>query len=338
MADRPPLPPESPECDDSTTPSASSATSTKKSTDSDPQFKRPVPTPQSTGTIPGVEEYLTDTQKAAKDSGLSSFVRPRPAMRAESAKKAKAVPMEGKALEIAGRLKELFHAYDNRQSSDNRSAQTTMGPSEIGSPCDRRIALSLLRTPPVNSGGDGWAAFVGTCVHAGLADMFVWGNAGSGRYQVEVPLQFTSAVVPFGTTDLIDTALLVDVDHKVMGSWSLNKLRTEGPSPTYRVQAHTYAMGARLAGYDIKDVAIVGWPRERSSLDDLYVWTEPYDPGIARNAIARVERISDSLEGDDEDKLSMAYTYEIDNSDCRFCPYHLPGAARSEGGKCNGRS
>lgn len=340
MADRAPLPPESPdECADSTTPSASSATSSKKSTDGDPQFTRPRPTSSSTGTIPGVEEYLTDTQKAAKDSGLTHFTRPRATMKATAAPTRKSViPMEGKALEIAGRLKELFHAYDNRQTSDNRSAQQTMGPSEIGSPCDRRIALSLLRTPAVNPGGDGWAAFVGTCVHAGLADMFLWGNAGSGRYQVEVPLTFSSTVVPFGTTDLIDTALLVDVDHKVMGSWSLNKLRTEGPSPTYRVQAHTYALGARRAGYDIKDVAIVGWPRERSSLDDLYVWTEPYDPDVARNAIQRVEQISDSLEGDDEDKLSMAYTFPIDNSDCRFCPYHLPGAARSEGGKCNGRS
>lgn len=248
------------------------------------------------------------------------------------------IPMEGKALEVAARLKELFFAYDNRRSADNRSAQASMGPSEIGSPCDRRIALSLLRTPPCNPGGDGWAAFRGTCVHVGLADMFLWGNAGTGRYQTEIPLKFGSLVVPHGTTDLVDTTLLMGIDHKVMGSWSLTKLKTEGPSPQYRVQVHTYGLGARLAGYEVKDVAIVGWPSDKSTLDDLYVWTEPYDPAVARAAIARVEQIADSLEGDDDDKLLMAHTFPIDSSDCKFCPYHLPGAANSEGGKCNGRS
>lgn len=334
MAERQPLPPESPEqCEDSTTGSASSVTSTKKSTDGDQQSEFRRPTPSSTGTIPGVSEYLSDTQKAAESVGV--FTRPR----ATAARTQKSVTrMEGKALEVASRLKELFFEYDNRQSDDNRSAQQTMGPSEIGSPCDRRIALSLLRVPPVNPGGDGWAAFVGTCVHVGLAEMLMWGNAGTGRYQTEVPLKFGSIVVPRGTTDVIDTTLLMGIDHKVMGSYSLNKLKTEGPTPTYRVQVHSYALGARMAGFEVKDVAIVAWPRERSSLDDLYVWTEPYDPDIARNAIARVEQISDSLEGDNEDKLLMAYTHSIDNSDCRYCPYHLPGAARSEGGKCNGRS
>ena len=228
MAERSPLPPESPEqCEDSTTSSASSATSTKKSTDGDQQSTFRRPTPSSTGTIPGVETYLDGTQRAAVEAGL--FRRPTPASRSEA--RGKVIPMEGKALEVASRLKELFFEYDNRQSSDNRSAQTTMGPSEIGSPCDRRIAMSLLRVPPVNPGGDGWAAFVGTCVHVGLADMFVWGNAGTGRYQTEVPLKFGSIVVPHGTTDLVDTTLLMGVDHKVMGSYSLNKLKTEGPSP-----------------------------------------------------------------------------------------------------------
>lgn len=168
--------------------------------------------------------------------------------------------------------------------------------------------------------------------------MFVWGNQGTGRYQTEVPLKFGSLVIPRGTTDLIDTTLLMGVDHKVMGDWSLNKLRTEGPSETYRVQIHTYGMGARLAGFEVKDVAIVGWPSDKSTLDALYAWTEPYDPEVARNAIARVEQIADSLEGDADDKLMMAHTHAIDNSDCKFCPFYLPGAGSSEGGKCNGRN
>lgn len=345
MADRSPLPPESPdECDDTRdTTSASSAPSSKKSTGGDPQstFRRPTAHGSATTpgpTIPGVEEYLTGTQKvveATRTAASPEFARPK----VTSAKSGKpVVPMTGKALEIASRMKELFHAYDNRQTGDNRSAQQTLGPSEIGSPCDRRIAMSLLRLPPVNPGGDGWAAFVGTCVHVGLAEMLVWGNAGSGRYQTEVPLTFNSEVVPRGTTDLIDTALLMVDDHKLMGSWSLNKLRTEGPSETYRVQAHTYGMGAKLKGFDIKDVAIIAWPRDKSSLDDLYVWTEPYDPQVARDAIQRVEEIAVVVKEVEVDpERGYASEFAIDNSDCRYCPYHLPGAAKSEGGVCTGR-
>ena len=342
-----PLPPESPErCEPGTDPqsTAPSVTSSEKSTTGDrPSFRRP--TAPSTGTLPGVDDYLTGTQKAAEEQGL--FTRPRVT---GGRTRKPVIPMEGKALEIAGRLKELFFQYDNRKSEDNRSAQQTMGPSEIGSPCDRRIAMSLLRLPPVNSGGDGWAAFRGTCVHVGLSEMLLWGNQGSGRYLTEVPLSFGSVVVPRGTTDVIDTYLLMIGDHKVMGGWSLDKLRTEGPSETYRVQGHTYGYGARLAGYDIKDIAIVAWPSDKSSLDDLYVWTEPYDPKVARDAIARVERINGSVEAhmatlygkaetSKEESEELTYQqFPIDNSDCKFCPYHLPGAKASEGGVCTGRA
>jgi hypothetical protein len=94
-----------------------------------------------------------------------------------------AYPMSPLGEKLAAGLKELFYSYVNRKQSDNRSAQLTVGPSEVGTPCDRRLALSLMRKDPVNPGGDGWAAFVGTCVHAGLADMFVWAGKHTGRPQ-----------------------------------------------------------------------------------------------------------------------------------------------------------
>lgn len=243
--------------------------------------------------------------------------------------------MEGKALEIASRIKEMFHAYSNRQE---RSQQSTLGPSEIGTPCDRRIAMSLLRLKPVNPGGDNWAAFVGTCTHAGLEQMLVWADAGSGRYAPELRLKFPSEYVPKGTTDLIDRTLMLAMDWKVMGNWSLNKLRTEGPSRTYRVQAHTYAYGAKLAGEEVSGVAIVGLPREASSLDDLYVWYEPYDPKVAREALDRVDSIGARL-FEAPAGIAPGYAeFAIDNSDCRYCPFYMKGAANSEGGVCNGRS
>jgi hypothetical protein len=254
------------------------------------------------------------------------------------------VPMTEKGAEIAARLREIFYAYSNRME---RNVQETLGPSEIGTPCDRRIALSLMRVPRVNPGGDNWASFVGTCVHEGLADMFMWADANKGRYAVEVPLTFPSPHVPKGTSDLLDRVLLMVDDHKLMGTWSLDKLRTKGPSPTYRVQGHVYAYGQRLKGEKVERIAVIGWPRQGSNLDDLYVWTEPYDPSIARDALARVDRIAGQLKGCTEtiglhndgcgcpSNLNLAMQFPIAD-DCRFCPFYAPGDSKGERG-CNGK-
>jgi hypothetical protein len=264
------------------------------------------------------------------------------------------VEMGADAASIAARLKELFYAYDNRRTADNRSAQVTMGPSEMGTPCDRRLALSLMRMPPVNPGGDGWAAFVGTCIHAGLEGLFMWADAGSGRFAVEQRLEFGNVYVPKGTADLIDRVLLMVLDHKCQGRWSRNKLKTQGPSPTYRVQAHVYAYGARLRGEKIEKIAIVSWPRDEASLDDLYVHVEDYDPAIVKKAFERVERIAGQVE---REKAELHLTYSIDREpseeldleikartaadfnvadDCRFCPFYLPNARDITRG-CNGK-
>lgn len=252
-----------------------------------------------------------------------------------------AEPMSREGAEIAARLKEMFYAYDNRRSSDNRSAQTTMGPSEMGTPCDRRLALSLMRMPPVNPGGDGWAAFVGTAIHASLEEMFLWADAGTGRFAVEQRLEFGHPIVPKGTADLLDRTLLMVLDHKCQGRWSRNKLKSQGPIPTYKVQAHVYAHGARLRGEDIQKVAIVSWPRDESTLDDLYVWVDDYDPAIVKKAFERVDGIGAKVEelglmdAELETKALGAANFKVAD-DCRFCPFYMPNARDITKG-CNGK-
>ncbi|MEU0808667.1 hypothetical protein [Streptomyces sp. NPDC005970] len=275
----------------------------------------------------------------APDNATIEFVQPgapfeQPARTARVLREA--TPMTDTGREVAARLKEVFHSYWNRSA---RSTQTTLGPSDIGTPCDRQLALSLLRVPPVNPGGDGWATFVGTAVHAALADMFQWADAGTGRYAVETPLTYPNAYVPKGTGDLLDRTLLMFLDHKVMGRWSLDKLSTKGPMPKYRVQIHTYAYGARLKGEKVDYVAIIGWPREASTLDDLYVWTERYDPTVAIDALARVERIAQTVKGltDDGAPWHEAVRYLPIADDCRYCPFYAPGDKAGERG-CNGKA
>lgn len=253
--------------------------------------------------------------------------------------------MNDRGREIATRLREIFYSYVNRNARDNRSAQTTLGPSEIGSPCDRQLAMKLMGVPAVNP-QESWAPFVGTAVHASLAEMFEWANgANSGRFAVEMPLTFGSSVVPRGTGDLLDRVLFMFLDHKLMGKYSLKKLIEQGPSDEYRVQLHTYAYGAEKAGERVKEIALVGWPREESSLQNLYVHVEPYDRQIALDAIARVERLHREVQGRlgtvptnvfvSDNPLEVAQTFPTADA-CRWCPFHNRADKRFTSG-CPGK-
>jgi hypothetical protein len=97
-----------------------------------------------------------------------------------------------------------------------------------------------------------------------------------------------------------------------------------------------YAYGARLKGESVDHVAIIGWPRESSNLEDLYVWTEPYDASVALDALKRVDRIAERLGQATSSGLELAHTFPIVN-DCKFCPFYAPGDKRMERG-CNGQS
>lgn len=242
--------------------------------------------------------------------------------------------MTERGKEIAARLREIFHAYTNRDTKDNRSAQKTLGPSEIGSPCDRQLAMKLLGIKPTNP-QEGWAPFVGTAVHKDLAEMFEWANgAGSGRFHTEMPVSFGSAVVPHGTLDLYDGVLYMVDDHKLMGRWSLDQLIQKGPSETYRIQLHSYGYGAELAGFKVREVCLIGWPRQESSLDKLYVHVEKYDRKIAKAAIARVEKLAADVYERGQGPFSQMEVAQqmATGDDCKWCPFYLKGDKKMERG------
>lgn len=302
-----------------------------------PATAAPEPSPESASTSePSKEPETVEVVVFSLGTSYSEvFLQPTsPFLQPPDYVKAEKKEMSQKASEIANRLKEIFYAYSNRNTSDNRSAQRTLGPSEIGTPCDRRLAMSLMGIEPVNPGGDGWAAFVGTCTHDGLEKMFRWASANTGRFVTEMRLNFPSEYVPKGTGDLLDRVYMIFKDHKIQGEYALRKMREEGPPEHYRVQVHTYALGAVLAGEKVKDVAIVSWPRAGSSLDQMYVWTEPFDRSVAEEALARVDRIARDAfrQGSGPfSKLEVAKTFPT-GDDCRFCPFYQKSDKKMERG------
>jgi hypothetical protein len=248
-----------------------------------------------------------------------------------------AVPMTDQETRLCATFKEIFYQYTNRSG---RSTQRNLGPSEIGTPCDRRLIMRLLGAPPVNPGGDNWASFRGTQVHRGLAEMFEWADAGRGRFATEQRLNFSSLLVPKGTADLLDRTLFMVDDHKVMGQWSLDKLRTKGITPTYHVQLQVYGLGARMRGEKIDHVGLIGWPGDKPNLDDMYVKIEPYDPAVARAALKRVDDLkvwADAGIAAGASPAAVAQTASIAD-DCRFCPFYMPDARDLTNGGCNGRT
>ena len=204
-----------------------------------------------------------------------------------------------------------------------RDTQKRIGPSEIGLPCDRRLAYKLLDWPRVNHGGDPFPSFVGTAVHAELEKVFSDARR-MGRYATELPVTVRPGLD--GSLDLFDVVDGIVVDHKVVGETSMRHYKHNGPSKQYRTQVHAYGKGAVAAGHDVAWVAIVFYPRG-GNLEGRHVWVEAFDPTIANAALERLDNVLClvdllDVEGHPENWQHVP----ADTTNCRFCPWFKPGS------------
>lgn len=225
--------------------------------------------------------------------------------------------------ELRSRIQRIIR---ERDSGSQRSMQRALGPSEIGDECDRRLTYRLLDMEPTGRSGDPWPAIVGTAVHAWLAGAFNSENVRLGRlrYVVEQRVYLTSGIS--GTCDLYDLDTDEVIDHKVLGTTSMGKLKA-GKIPTrYRVQLHLYGLGYALAGMRVSKVTLALYPRG-GWLDGMHIWSEPYSAETAQSAMDRLSKLT-----------AVAYTLELDDHperwelipakpgpDCDFCPFFRPG-------------
>lgn len=190
-------------------------------------------------------------------------------------------------------------AIETAITSQPRSQQKRIGPSEIGNPCTRCLTHKLIGTPEIEQHAP-WLPWIGTAVHAQLEDVFMRANAGldRARYLVES----TVCVGQIGGQDITGHADLFDLhvgevtDWKCVGATTLRNAKANGPSETYRTQAHCYGLGFALRGLTVHRVRIAYLPRNSVHLGDAHVWSEPFDPVRAMTAIQRADDIAQTVD------------------------------------------
>lgn len=206
-----------------------------------------------------------------------------------------------------------------------RKKQVRIGPSEIGTLCDRRIGYRLAEVPEHNTGFDPWPSIVGTAVHSWLETAVTsWMTAhGSSDWRTEETLVIEEFVE--GHADLYSHEFRSVIDYKTVGPDIMRKIKKDGAPLGYQIQAHVYGYGFEKIGLPVERVCLAFMPRA-GWLKDMYVWCANYSQELAKTAIARLQMIAqqilsvDTLTYPDRWKSIEA----VPSNDCAWCPWYNP--------------
>jgi hypothetical protein len=211
-----------------------------------------------------------------------------------------------------------------------RTVQTTLGPSELGTPCDRQIALKLAGVQR-HERGLPWAPMCGTAVHGLMEDVLRAENErlGRERWIIEQKVKLDDELSGHGDAYDADHALVVD--WKYTGTTARRKAtrrtvpNAELVSRDYRVQAHLYGLGHANAGRPVRFVRLVLLARSHD-FGESVEWTEEYRPDIAVDAMTRFYAIRDKTTNLDAARHPERLA-EIDAAPgeaCKWCPFRRP--------------
>jgi hypothetical protein len=242
------------------------------------------------------------------------------------------------ALKLKKQIIEIVKWADRNSA---RSQQKTIGPSEIGDPCDRRIGYRIADVPEVNDGFDPWAAIVGTSIHSWLDEAF---RARIRLSPDDAKTWLTETRLPIagfikGRSDLFNVDEACVIDHKGAGPSVMRKVKAQGPGPGYVVQVQLYGYGYRQMGYEVKKVALAFYPRA-GWLRDVYVWTDDYKEEVALGALERLSQIAQKVSN--LDMLNKSYEHRWEqiaaqpSDSCGFCPWYVPDRDLEVGANLSG--
>lgn len=246
-------------------------------------------------------------------------------------------------------MREVLAALD---ASRPRSLQISLGPSELGTPCQRQIAMKLVGLPrQPEDKRPAWAPMQGTAIHTLMEEALQFHNAqlAHPRWVIEERLEIDpglpGAVDPlYGHGDAFDTDYGTVVDWKYVGVTTLREVKRKTipneqlVKPEYRVQGHLYGYGHERAGRDVRWIRLVFLARSHDYADSVE-WTERYDPNIAIAAISRYYATLDLLANLDlaNNPGLWAATPAAPGKACDWCPFRRIGGP-ADGTGCPGNT
>ncbi|MFT4081159.1 MAG: hypothetical protein QM638_01105 [Nocardioides sp.] len=229
-----------------------------------------------------------------------------------------------------------------------RTLQQHLGPSELGVACDRQVVGKMAALPTTNHVADPWPSIVGTACHAWAERAFDADNMRGGLLRWVTETRVSPHPDHPGTADLYDAAEQAVVDHKFLGESSMAKVRKDPPRKYVR-QLLLYGLGYWKLGLPVRRVVLAAYPRTAATLDGLYVWEHAFadEQGvIVPEALAALE----STFAETAHRRALAdellagrlriedVAAEPDSSECYFCPFYRPQAAKDGGAGCPGTS
>jgi hypothetical protein len=246
---------------------------------------------------------------------------------------------------MAAEVKSVIRTYTEWQP---RSQQVHLGPSELGVECDRQVVGKLVRETSTNHVFDPWPSFMGTAGHAAVELAFQADNRRIAPLPGEPP-DFVrwlteTRVVPHpehsGTADLYDARERAVLDHKFLGDASREKVIAGRIPRKYRRQLLLYGLGYLRAGRPVDRVALIAYPRTRSTLDGLYVWETPFDASAVQELVdtfAETERRKAYAAEVAAGRMTLEQVPRTPVRDeCYYCPFYRPEGGHGPAVGCPG--
>lgn len=220
--------------------------------------------------------------------------------------------------------------------STPRNAQIAVGPSELGTPCDRELAYRLAGMKgPHHS--DPWPSIVGTATHTWMSNAVIAFEKAHGLKRLESELRVQADRVLGGSTDLWWAEKELVLDFKFPGTEGMKKLRESGFGQRYEVQLQVYGLGHERAGRKVSKVGIMALHRA-GWLKDMWVKVIDYDRSVAEAAIKRMYDLGSQVheEGVLEHPERWARIKASPSRMCGYCPMYRAGGDADASG-CPGR-
>jgi PD-(D/E)XK nuclease superfamily protein len=242
-------------------------------------------------------------------------------------------PNEVLGLALLGDLTDVIKWTDNNSA---RSTQTAIGPSELGSLCDRKIAYRIAGVSEANWWSDPLPAIVGTAVHTWLENAVTQFQKVHfmDRWLTEITVQ--PDLVVKGHCDLYDRELKAVIDWKTVSPTKLKAWKASGPPDHYKDQVNLYARGLIAGGLPAEKVCLIAVPRS-GWLRDMQVWMADYEPERAQAALDRMYKIANRLIAAG-DNLSFEDIPAVPSGECAFCPWYRGGDRKADLSGCSGNA